>query len=95
MTLNLVNWNVEWATPASHRSTEILNRIDSHTPEIVCLTETHVGLLPGGHVICSRPDYGYPIKEVRRKVLLWSSEPWEHVDDVGDDQMPPGASSPA
>ena len=90
MTLNLVNWNVEWATPASHRSTEILNRIDSHTPEIVCLTETHVGLLPGGHVICSRPDYGYPIKEVRRKVLLWSSEPWEHVDDVGDDQMPPG-----
>ena len=76
MTLKLVNWNVEWATPASHRSTEILNRIDGHTPEIVCLTETHVGLLPGGHVICSRPDYGYPIKEDRRKVLLWSSEPW-------------------
>ena len=61
-----------------------------HLPEIVCLTETHAGLLRGGHVICARPDYVYGIQESRRKVLLWSREPWEHVDDTGDDRMPPG-----
>ena len=88
--MKLVNWNVEWATPRSKRYVEILNRIDRHSPEIVCLTETHAGLLRGGHAICSRPDYGYGIQEGRRKVLLWSREPWEHVDDIGDDRMPPG-----
>ena len=41
----LVNWNVEWATPRSKRSVEIINRIDRHSPEFVCLTETHIGLL--------------------------------------------------
>ena len=87
----LVNWNVEWATPRSWRSPEILNRIEQHTPDIICLTETHVGLLSrGGHVITSRADYGYKVKEERRKVLLWSREPWEQVDDVGSDMMPPG-----
>ena len=90
MSIKLVNWNVEWATPRSKRYAEILNRIDRHSPEIVCLTETHSGLLRGGHAICARPDYGYGIKKNRRKVLLWSKEPWEQVDDLGDDRMPPG-----
>lgn len=91
MAATLVNWNVEWATPRSKRSPEILNRIEQHKPEIVCLTETHVGLLSqGGHVSCSRADYGYKVREERRKVLLWSREPWEDVDYVGSDTMPPG-----
>ena len=91
MAATLVNWNVEWATPRSKRSPEILKRIEQHKPEIVCLTETHVGLLSqGGHVICSRADYGYKVREERRKVLLWSREPWEQVDDVGSETMPPG-----
>lgn len=89
--MTLVNWNVEWATPRSRRRPEMLKRIDEHSPEVVCLTETHIGLLPpGGHSIYSQPDYGYPIKEGRRKVLLWSREPWKNVDDVGIDSMPPG-----
>ena len=41
-------------------------------------------------MITSRADYGYTIREERRKVLLWSREPWEQVDDVGSDMMPPG-----
>lgn len=40
MALGLVNWNVEWATPRSRRSAEILMRIGSHDLEIVYLTET-------------------------------------------------------
>ena len=91
MSLRLVNWNVEWATPTSQRSAEILRRINQHAPEVICLTETHTGLLSqAGHTICSQPDYGYSIREVRRKVLLWSREPWKHIDDAGIDSMPPG-----
>lgn len=91
MSLQVVNWNVEWATPRSGRTPEILRRISQLDPEIVCLTETHLGLLAqDGHVICSGEDYGYPIKEGRRKVVLWSREPWAEVDDVGIDTLPPG-----
>ena len=90
MSLNVVNWNVEWATPASRRSPEILRRIDAHEPGLVCLTETHADLLKGGHVICSQPDYGHQVKPGRRKVLLWSREPWRNIDDVGIAGMPPG-----
>ena len=91
MSLRVITWNVEWATPSSPRTSEILRRIGRHAPEVVCLTETHVGLLPqDGHSICSRPDYGYTIKEDRPKVMLWSREPWEQVDDVGINSMPPG-----
>ena len=91
MSLKLVNWNVQWATPRSQRSPEILNRVRGHDPEIVCLTETHKGLLSqGGPTICSQPCYGYPIKKGRRKVILWSRKPWEKVDDLGMKSMPPG-----
>ncbi|MCE2494667.1 MAG: endonuclease/exonuclease/phosphatase family protein [Alphaproteobacteria bacterium] len=65
--------------------------MEQHEPEIVCLTETHDGLLSQpGYKISSQPDYGYPIKPHRRKVMLWSREPWELVDDVGVESMPPG-----
>ena len=90
VSLKLVNWNVEWSASPKKRS-EILNRLYQHKPEIICLTETHDDMLSrDGHIICSRPDYGYPIKKGRRKVLLWSRQPWHQVDDVGIDSMPPG-----
>ena len=91
MSLRVVNWNVEWATPNSRRTAEILSRIGQHAPELVCLTETHNGLLSQhGHAIYSQPDYGYTVKEGRRKVMAWSREPWHQVDDMGAGSMPPG-----
>ena len=91
MTLSIVNWNVRWATPKARRTAEILSRVDRHDPEIVCLTETHDELLSqGGHAICSQADYGYGIQKNRRKVLLWSKEPWHRVDDLGVDSLPSG-----
>ena len=91
MSLSIVNWNVEWATPRSRHTPEILRRIDRHSPVVVCLTETHVDLLPlDGHAISSGPDTGYGVVEGRRKVMLWSREPWAQVDDVGSGLMPPG-----
>ena len=91
MSLRVLTWNVEWAAPGSSRTTEILSRIEHHRPELVCLTETNDKLLAqNGHCVSSRPDYGYPIKAGRRKVMLWSREPWEQVDDLGIGLMPPG-----
>ena len=91
MSLRIVNWNVEWATPRSPRAPEILRRIDHHSPEVVCLTETHPQLLSReGYAICSQADSGYKIRDDRRKVVLWSMQPWERIDDVGDDSLPPG-----
>ncbi len=91
MSLRIVNWNVQFATPRSWRTPEILGRIDWHEPEIVCLTETHEELLArGGYAICSRADYGYGLQKNRRKVLLWSKEPWHQVDNLGIESLPPG-----
>ena len=57
----------------------------------MCLTETHDELIgQGGHAICSRTDYGYGVQKNRRKVLLWSRDPWRLVDDWGIESMPPG-----
>ena len=91
MSLRLVNWNVEWATPESEHTPEILCRINHHNAEIVCLTETHPELLSGkGQAISSQADAGYEISDDRRKVVLWSMQPWKHVDDLGADSLPPG-----
>ena len=90
MSMKLVNWNVNWATPRSNRFPKILDRVYQHSPEIICLTETHAGLLQGGHAICAGPNYGYGIQKPHRKVVLWSRQPWEHEDYIGDDRLPPG-----
>ena len=81
MSLRLVNWNVEWAKPSSPRGTEVLRRVHGHVPGVVCLTETHDGLLSQeGHTICSQPDYGYTLKEDRRKVMLPEESPQESIN---------------
>lgn len=91
MSLKVVTWNVQWATPKSQRTPEILARIDGHAPDVVCLTEVNDTLLSkDGFTISAQPDYGYTIKEGRRKVVLWSRHPWAQVDVVGSDTLPPG-----
>ena len=90
--MKVVNWNVQWATLRSwSRRDEILTRIEQEAPDVVCLTESDLGLLAGmpGHTIHSRPHGVKGIGNLR-KVLLWSREPWENVDDSGIDSMPPG-----
>lgn len=68
-----------------------MSGLESLEPEVVCLTETKDTLLDGsGYTICAAEDYGYPLKPGRRKVLLWSKNPWERVDDTGLKWMPPG-----
>jgi len=92
MALRVVNWNVQWATPRSERSPEILRRIAEHWPEIICLTETDCRLLSqcGGYVVSARPYWGQSVANNRRKVLLWSRQPWADVDDFGSAALPAG-----
>ncbi len=91
MPLRMVTWNTEWATPRSRRAPEILSRIDQLAPDVACLTEVDDRLLSrDGYTITAQSDYGYSVKAGRRKVVLWSRQPWTQVDDVGIPSMPPG-----
>ena len=89
--MRIAAWNSEWATPRSRRGRAIAAHVEELGADLICLTEGKADLLPrDGHVIDSDPDYGYPIKEGRRKVLLWSRTPWREVDRVGDPALPSG-----
>ncbi len=89
--IRVVNWNVQWATPRSVRTPEILCRIDALAPEVVCLTETHDQLLSrDGHSISAEADYGYGDRGARRKVMLRSKQPWRDVDALGHESLTPG-----
>ena len=86
-----LNWNVEWAvgdSPEGEIIRSIMNRVN---PDVMCLTETTLSMVPAsGHFIASDPEYGYPNNGTRRKVVLWSREPWSEIDTVGAPSMPSG-----
>lgn len=90
MSLRIVNWNLEWAAPEGPKGISLQNLINAETPEVVCLTEAPLDFLTPGHVVASLPDYGYPITGSRRKVQLWSRQPWSNVDTIGDPRLPSG-----
>ena len=43
-----------------------------------------------GYVISSQENYGYKISQGRRKVILWSKEKWDDIDNIGSSDMPSG-----
>lgn len=89
--LVIVNWNVEWRLPSSLAAATLRVRVFEQTPDIICLTESYRDFLPpSGHIIDADADYGYPIRKGRRKVLLWSKEPWSDIDAVGHPNLPSG-----
>ncbi len=47
-------------------------------------------MLPKGYSIESDADNGYPNNGERRKVILWSKQPWTNIDTIGDNEMPSG-----
>lgn len=88
----IINWNVEWKTKSSPKGKELIQRIMAHDPDVVCVTEAERDFLPGGYVIEASSDYRYYAadKPKRRKVILWSKRPWQGVDQVGRQRLPPG-----
>lgn len=91
MPVRIVNWNVAWRRPTGRAGGELRARIDAVEPDIVCLTEGHLDFLSDdGFVLAADADYGYPIHESRRKVLVWSRSPWSDVDTLGTPGLPGG-----
>jgi len=89
--LSIGLWNVEWASPASQRGGFFIQRLGELSSHVICVTEGYADLFPeGGYIISSEADYGYPIAPGRRKVLLWSRNPWREVDTLGSTLLPPG-----
>jgi hypothetical protein len=89
--VTLVCWNVEWRAAKSLDAALLRNRIFACEPDIICLTEAPADFLGGsGHIIEAEADYGYPITGNRRKVLLWSRQPWLTCDQFGHPSLPGG-----
>jgi len=89
--MRLMLWNIQWTRAATPRGKRIHELISEFNPDILCLTETTLGMLPpDGHSILSTEDYGYPHHGNRRKVVLWSKQEWTEVDDLGSGDLPGG-----
>ncbi|MDP9413809.1 MAG: endonuclease/exonuclease/phosphatase family protein [Pseudomonadota bacterium] len=89
--LSIVTWNVEWRHTTSKAAEIIRQRIFAHDPDVICLTEAPADFLRNtGHVIEAEGDYGYALKGNRRKVLLWSKQPWREEDRVGHPALTTG-----
>lgn len=84
-------WNLEWAKSAARRS-KIESILQMHDPDIVCLTESRLGVgTLEMHTVESGSDYGYTTGGPHgRKVILAARTPWTDVDDIGSVAMPPG-----
>ena len=91
MQTRVATWNVEWANLSRSKGRSVATRLESLGADVLCVTEGYSDVLPeDGYSVDSMPDYGYPIKEGRRKVLLWSRSPWVAVDRIGSTDLPPG-----
>jgi exonuclease III len=88
--ISVAVWNLQWRKSSSRAATVIRDRLSHHAPDIICLTECYADFLPGSHVIEGQPDWGYAPVQGRRKVMLWSKEPWDQVDPLGSDNLPAG-----
>jgi endonuclease/exonuclease/phosphatase family metal-dependent hydrolase len=84
-------WNAQWAARGTERGRATIRLLDSLAGDVLCVTEVELGLLAEtGHAIDSDPDYGYARVRDRRKVVLWSRQPWTEVDRMGAPELPGG-----
>jgi exonuclease III len=89
--MKCLTWNIEWAAKSSPKGKCIKKLVEDTDPDLVCFTEATLGMVPAsGYTIESDPEYGYPNKGSRRKVLLWSKQRWQAVDTVGSKALPSG-----
>ena len=84
-------WNVQWAAATNAKGRFFAPLLGDLDCDVLCLTEGSADILPAeGHIITSSADYGYGVQGSKRKVMLWSRNPWKFVDDVGSVALPPG-----
>lgn len=89
--MKILLWNIEWSSQTSKSGQRIRGIIQELDPDVICLTETLLGMIPdGGHPISANADHGYNTPPEKRKVALWSRTPWSEVDSDGSPSMPGG-----
>lgn len=88
--MRLLTWNIQWNKSSASKAKKIKEIIKSFNPDVVCLTECYDDFFDYGHTACSQESYGYPIKQGRRKVLLWSKEFFSDTDEIGNSEFPSG-----
>ena len=89
--MRVLTWNLEFGRSGTARARLTDTEIARHSPDVICLTETHLDRLPeDDHTIWADPAYGYPAPADRRKVGLWSRYGWADVDLLGDPDLPGG-----
>lgn len=89
--LKITLWNVEWAQPETPRGQLVSERLFAGEPDVVCVAEGYPAMLAHeGHVILADADHGYGTTDGRRKVMLWSRNPWTAVDTASQHGFPSG-----
>ena len=89
--VNISVFNCEWRTSTSADAAVIREKVLRPETDVICLTEAYSDFFgDDGFTIECTPDYGYPIIEGRRKVMLWSRNPWTFVDNEVDQRLPSG-----
>ena len=85
-------WNYQWRAWDSVAGRTMTERLWERSPEVVCITEGKADPPESlaGHWIMSDADYGYRKFPGRRKVMLWSRNPWTEIERVGSENMPTG-----
>lgn len=81
--LRIGTWNTQWAKPNTTLGNVVRASLSYPNCDVLCVTEGYRGILPRtNYVVDGGPDWGCPIVDGRRKVLLWSKRPWSDVDCV-------------
>ncbi|MDE0105289.1 MAG: endonuclease/exonuclease/phosphatase family protein [Bryobacterales bacterium] len=76
-TVRIGTWNTYWRGPSGKIGKIIQRKLKAAKCDVLCVTEGSAGILPDkGYVIDAGPDWGCPKRKGRRKVLLWSKQPW-------------------
>lgn len=87
--ITIATWNVAWTGRRSKHFAAVRERIRAMDADILVLTETMLDAVPGdGHLAEGGRDWGYPIHEGRRKVVLWSRWPLDAL--TADALVPAG-----
>lgn len=88
--MKLLNFNTAWAKPGGAVGERVARILTEADADLICLTEAFPDLVAGtGHAITCDDRSGYVYPDDRKKVLLWSREPWSDVS-TGDGSAMPG-----
>ena len=88
--MRIATWNTKWAGP-THGPT-IAGDLVATKADVIVGTEVLVNLLPSyEHVVDAGTGWGYELPDGRRrKVAMWSANPWTDVTTFDDPAAPGG-----